>query len=461
MSLIGIMVSLRREGHYSMNLGKESETLEFKKTTGEIKEAMISIASILNKHGVGTLYFGVKPNGDVIGQNVSESSLRDVSRAVYENIKPRIYPAIEEVVMDDRHLIRVEFSGEKAPYSAGGRYYLRTADEDRDVTPEELKEFFGANKFRGKWEKEKSEAAATQIDRTAIKSFWQKAMDAGRLPHGKYTCPTILKRFGLVQGDSLTNAGEVLFGNTHPVTLKVGIFATDEKLTFLDMKLYEDNIFNLLELAEAYILKNIHWKTEITGMEREETPEIPVAVIREALANSFAHSIYNGRTSHEICIHPGMVTLYSPGEYASSFSPEQYVKGNYQSEIRNPLIAKIMFLSKSIEQFGSGFKRIDSLCTDAGIKYSYENTDNGFKVILYRPQVISDMSDVTYEPSLNASEQSVLAVLKRSPEISRNEIASKVSNTVRTVQRALVSLAEKGYIKRVGAKKNSTWEVLK
>ena len=56
-----------------MNLGKESETLEFKKTTGELKEAMVSIVSILNKHGVGTLYFGVKPNGDVTGQDVSES----------------------------------------------------------------------------------------------------------------------------------------------------------------------------------------------------------------------------------------------------------------------------------------------------------------------------------------------------------------------------------------------------
>ena len=73
-----------------MNLGKESETLEFKKTTGELKEAMISISSILNKHGVGTLYFGVKPNGDVVGQDVSESSLRDVSRFVYESIKPQI-----------------------------------------------------------------------------------------------------------------------------------------------------------------------------------------------------------------------------------------------------------------------------------------------------------------------------------------------------------------------------------
>ena len=43
-----------------------------------------------------------------------------------------------------------------------------------------------------------------------------------------------------------TNAGNVLFGNTKPVTLKTAIFATDEKLTFLDMQMYENNIFNLL-----------------------------------------------------------------------------------------------------------------------------------------------------------------------------------------------------------------------
>ena len=136
-----------------MNLGKETETLEFKKTTGEMKEAMISISSILNKHGIGTLYFGVKPNGDICGQDVSESSLRDVSRAVYESIRPQIYPAIEEVILDGKHLIKVEFNGNNTPYSAAGRYYLRTADEDREVTPEELKSFFVSNEYREKWEK--------------------------------------------------------------------------------------------------------------------------------------------------------------------------------------------------------------------------------------------------------------------------------------------------------------------
>ena len=46
-----------------MNLGIETETLEFKKSTGELKEAMNSISAILNKHQQGEIYFGVKPDG--------------------------------------------------------------------------------------------------------------------------------------------------------------------------------------------------------------------------------------------------------------------------------------------------------------------------------------------------------------------------------------------------------------
>ena len=458
------MSLLLTEGHM-VNLGKETETLEFKKTTGEIKEAMVSIAAILNKHGVGTLYFGVKPNGNVVGQEVSESSLRDVSRAVYEIIKPQIYPAITEEIFDGLSTIKVEFSGESTPYSAGGRYYLRTADEDRDVTPEELKVFFGANKYREKWEKGRSELTEKQIDRAAIKKFWQNAVLVGRLPEGKYTCPIVLKRFGLVKDGYLTNAGEVLFGNNHPISLKVGIFATDEKLTILDMKLYEDNIFNLLKLAEEYILKNIHWRSEIIGMERDEIPEIPVAVVREVLANSFAHAMYDGRTTHEICIHPGMVTIYNPGDFASKYKPEDYVKKNLESEIRNPTISKIMFLNKSIEKFGSGFKRIDSLCKDVGVEYSYENGENGFKFVIKRNTLRSDIlnvtSNVTSFEELNTTERTILAILKIKPYASRAELAERSSKTVRTVQRILNSLRDKGYIEREGAKQNTVWKVKK
>ena len=184
-------------------------------------------------------------------------------------------------------------------------------------------------------------------------------------------------------------------------------------------------------------------------------------MIREVLANSFAHAIYNGRTNHEICIHPGKVTIYSPGEYASQHSPEEYIKGNLESEIRNVTISKILFLNRSIEQFGSGFKRVHSLCEDAGIAYSYENTRNGFKFTISRPQTQSDVPYVTLDVTMNGTEIAVLAILRQKPDSSRDEIAEKISKTVRTVQRALNSLVEKGYIERVGFKQNPMWNVLK
>lgn len=451
-----------------MNLGKESETLEFKKSTGELKEGMVSIVAILNKHGVGTLYFGVKPNGDVIGQDVSESSMRDVSRLVYETIKPQIYPVIKEVVLDGRHVIKVEFNGEDKPYSAAGRYYLRTADEDREVTPSELKNFFIANEYKEKWEKASSDSTVNQVDKKAIKDFCERAISAGRLPEGKYNAPAILKRFGLCNGEYLSNAGNVLFGDSNPVTLKAAIFATDEKLTFLDMQMYEDNIIRLLSTAETYIMKNIRWKVEIIGTEREEIPEIPIAVIREVLANSFAHAIYNSDTYHEICIHPNKITIYSPGTYASSFKPEDYVSKNLQSSIRNAVISKILYLNKSIEQFGSGFKRINSLCKDAKIKYSYDVSDEGFTFIIYRnvqENIGNGLNEnvtinVTNNVTLNDTEKSVYDLLLINPKYTRDELADSISKTVRTVQRALDSLKEKNLIERVGGRKTGYWKIL-
>ena len=59
------------------------------------------------------------------------------------------------------------------------------------------------------------------------------------------------------------------------------------------------------------------------------------------------------------------------------------------------------------------------------------------------------------------TEMTVLDELKGKTNISRSEIAENVAKTVRTVQRTLDSLREKGYIERVGPKQNSFWKILK
>lgn len=52
----------------------ETELVELKKTTGELKEGIVivSLASMLNKNGKGTLYFGVRNDGEILGQQINK-----------------------------------------------------------------------------------------------------------------------------------------------------------------------------------------------------------------------------------------------------------------------------------------------------------------------------------------------------------------------------------------------------
>ena len=95
----------------------ENEVIEFKKTTGELKEGIISIVSILNKHQDGKLYFGIKDNGEIIGQDVSSKTIREVSKAISENIEPKIYPIVNKIMLDDKECILVEWESKVCDYT--------------------------------------------------------------------------------------------------------------------------------------------------------------------------------------------------------------------------------------------------------------------------------------------------------------------------------------------------------
>ncbi len=92
----------------------------------------------------------------------------------------------------------------------------------------------------------------------------------------------------------------------------------------------------------------------------------------------------------------------------------------------------------------------NSLCKDAGIKFSYDIDEDGFTFIIYRKKImelIKTGENVTVNVTLNKMEKLVYQLLTINPQYSRDELAEKTSKTVRTVQRTLDSLREKGYIR--------------
>ncbi len=439
-----------------MNFGQEDEILEFKKTTGEINEAMQSICAMLNKHGHGTLYFGVWPNGEAKGQIVNESTTRDVSRKIYESIVPQIIPIIKKIIVDGKSLIEVKFQGSEKPYSCKGVYYIRMADEDRILEPHELRQFFEYNKTVS-WDSMLSEYTYDDVDVETLKKFYNKAFACQRIKDEEFNPKNLLIKLGLLKGEKLTNAGNLLFSKNGPVVLKMAIFATDEKLTFLDINRINGNIFNLIEKANTYIKQNIRWKADIVGTERVETPEIPVKALREIICNSFAHARYNTFTEHEISIHPSMIRIYNPGEFPLGYKPEDFVEKNMPSIVRNPSILKTLFLSDDVESYSSGFKRVYDECKKQNVTTDYEIYRDGFTFVFKR-NVVNAVVNAVVNEKLTDDEQLVLNLLKTDSALTAKKIGANINKSERTIQRILKSLKGKNIIERIG-KTKGIWKI--
>lgn len=444
---------------------REDEFNEFKKTTGEVNEAMISISSILNKHGHGTIYFGVKNDGSPNKFTINDSTIRDVSRKIYEAIKPQIFPEILTDEIDGVEIIKVIFEGKDKPYSAFGKYYKRVADEDREMTPSELRKMMISQEYEENWENMSSKDTVYDIDDAVLMQFYENAVSCGRLPDIGQDKYTIIEKLGLVNGRQLTNAGRALFSKNKPLTLKMAVFATEHKDTFLDISRIEGNIFELINASMSYIVKNIRWSSKLSddGIHRIETPEVPIDALREAVVNCFAHARYDVNVQHEIDIYADRIEIINPGSFANEFKPEDFVKRDIHSFLRNEVIARVLYLCKDVETFGSGIRKIYNLCEDNGVSINYidSDTDFVFSFSRFNRNIMpsDDMINGIINGTISDGENEILEFLRKDKNITVAEL-SKISNkSVRTINRIISLLKSKGLIERIGSNKNGYWKV--
>ena len=125
-----------------MDKKRENEELEFKKSVSELKEGVISLASMLNKNQHGILIFGIKNDGGVVGQQIGKNTTTSIANEIKYHLKPFVSPKIEIKKLENRDVIRVEVIGSDTPYSAYGRYYKRCDDQDLEMTQQELESDF-------------------------------------------------------------------------------------------------------------------------------------------------------------------------------------------------------------------------------------------------------------------------------------------------------------------------------
>jgi len=361
----------------------------------------------------------------------------------------------------------VEFTGDNAPYLAYGRAYIRVADEDKQMSSAELEDYIlRKNTDRDTWDSNPSDITPDAIKATALKDYLKRANNAGRIDFAYTNKDDVLTRLDMVKDGKLRNAAAVLFSGAPHLDIQMAVFATTERLTFIDIKRETGTAPQMVEIAERYIRSNIRWRVVLDGsIQRKEIPEIPMDAVREALVNSFCHRDYRSSQNNEVSIYSNRVEIYNPGTFPEGLTPQDFINGAERSVKRNPMLAEFMYYVKDIESFGTGLKRIADTCDDAGVKVEFQMLKMGFSVVFYRSDA-SIFSDANIGENIgdsigeNDTQKRILTIMKQKPKVSAKAIASEIGIAPRNVEANIKSLKQAGLVERVGPAKGGHWVVL-
>ena len=469
----------------------ETETTELKKSLAELKQGLVSLAAMLNKHGQAELWFGITPNGKAVGLEINEKTLRDVSQAIAAHIEPVIYPHITQQRIEGKPCLRIKAEGWQPPYLAYGRAYMRVADEDKKLSASELKNLIlQSNQDALRWENEPSGLTLEQLDPDKISRFLARA----NLPPD--SAANALEKLDLLHQGVPINAAKLFFSEA-PIQLRCAVFATTTSSTIIDRHDFDGDILELLEEAEKYALKNIHIGMRLEGLRRVDVPEISLKAIREAVVNAFCHRDWRDPDYVQVAIFKDRLEIRSPGSLYGNLTFDEIRQGNV-SRRRNPKIAELLRRIHLVESWGRGvplilenapdtsFIEIGGLfitrfarpsaaeaAAEVGAKTDLEtgreNAETSRETGIETARTSTESTKTSRETGIEVipldalaglpTAQKILLHLQAEPVSTAKDLARKVGITEKGVRYHLEQLKKQGKLRHVGPTKAGYWEV--
>jgi ATP-dependent DNA helicase RecG len=448
----------------------ESETLEFKRTTGERRAAAQTLCAMLNHRG-GRILFGVGPDHRVVGQDVSDHTLEEVAQELKE-IDPPVYPAIERVpVRDGNEVLVVTVSqGPNRPYSYKGQAYRRVGNANHQLSRGEYDRML-LERVHGeqRWENQPAAGwSVTHLDASEIRRTIEEAIRRGRAEDpGTQDPEDLLRGLGLIKDGALLRAAVVLFGLPERIEaelpqclLRAARFRGVDRTEFLDNRQFHGNAFDLLQKAERFLRENLPVAGRIAPglFERIDDPLYPPTALREALANAFCHRDYSiGGGSVAVAMYDDRLEVTSSGSLHFGLTAEALF-APHESMPWNPLIARVFFRRGIIESWGRGTIKMAELTTSAGLPRPEIEDAGGCVTVRFRPSRYLPPQRVGRD--LTERQQRILTQLAEAPgglPVRALAAALRTADAKWTIREDLATLKSLGLVRNEGWGRGARW----
>ena len=435
-----------------MNIGQESELQEFKESLSQLDKGIKSLTAMLNRNGHGTVYFGVDDNGNVKGFTIGKKTLLDVRNRIRDIVEPQILADIRECVTDDgKTYVSVSATGSNIPYSCDGRYYVRNASADENVSSELLRKMLasGDADLIKQIESENQDLTFAQL--TTFLS--------GRDVH-IVSSKAVLRNYALLNANGKYNLMAYLLSDQNDVSIKVVKFSGVDKAAMSERTEFGRQCLLISVKQVIDFLKSSNsTRVELSSGERKETSLFPFEAFREAWINACLHNSWNEGIPPAVYIFDNRIEVVSYGGLPYGLSRDGFFQGI--SKPVNKSLLTLFILSKYAEQSGHGIPTIVSACG----KDAFSFDDNLLRVTLkfaFEPDSVAERKAREHmQTRLTENQKKIYRYLIENPNATLQNVADEIGLSLGGVKKTVAKLQEIGMLQRAGGRKNGYWQKIK
>jgi ATP-dependent DNA helicase RecG len=436
---------------------RESTVLDFKERLPKPARLQEPVVAFANNRG-GLVVLGVSERSpyQVVGASwtqADEEMLQNMARA----IQPPLTPDVSTVRVDGLQVVVMAV----APLERGwaqtsdGRLLVRSGPTNRALVGDELFRFVRERSGEPVEDEPVSESPA-DLEPDLVHAYLKARL--GTVPR---TRTPALRDLGLVASTGEVRlAASMLFSpapqrDSRRFGIEIlrfqGTIAGDSELR--DKQDLVGPLPRLVEQADRVIYEEMRKEAVVRRLVREELPEFPPIVIREALLNAVGHRDYSARgAAVQVRIYDDAIEIESPGTLPSYVTVDNLRTEQYS---RNPRIMDGLQRLGLVEEAGQGIDRMFEAMEDALLDPpEFEERSATFLVRLRGTSVFSAEDRLWIgkfaELGLGADEKVALVYARRNGAIT-NEKLRMLRQVDRDASRHLLQgLVARGLLEALG-----------
>lgn len=451
----------------------EDEKTELKRILNDAFEKEVD--AFLNTLG-GQILIGIEDNGAVCGVENADQVALSIADRIRNNILPSAMGLFTVEIRQEKmrsYLVVTVAGGLERPYylkkygMTPNGCYTRIGTQASPMTQNMIDGFFSRRILNTL---HNVVSPNQELTFTQLKIYYQeKGYDVA----GSY----FLKNLDLFTEDGKYNYAAYLMADHNGTSIKVARFCGTEKLDIVERNEFGRccliksalNVLERLNVANTTVVR-VGGKAQ-----RKEIRLIDPAALREAVLNAIIHNDYINGAYPVFEIYDDRIEIISSGGLPVGLSEKEFFAG--RSLPRNKELMRIFSDMDLCEQLGSGMKKILRIYPQSVFSVSehfidvrFDYAEEAMEILREQNQAdnqkpnvsddrINDRINVIINGKITEIERNIMELISEQPNATTDMFCQKTGKTARTVSRALKSLQEKGYLKRIGSRKSGVWEI--